>query len=163
MEETGKKTGKRPGRFLKVILVVSLALNLLVVGLVAGAAAFKWHAGEDFGRSGFWASASLRFYVRHFEKEDRERFFASFKGRRGGFRASRAEIIGSLDEVIEAIEATPFSRGDLERAFGSQRGLLERGMSEAQAMLVDSISGMSPESRNALARNLRKRADHMRH
>lgn len=134
---------------LRVIFALSLALNLLVVGLVAGV---WWRGGPpDGARIGGQAAALYR----ALPGEDR--------------RALRAEMRGTIDRgrlrirdpLIAALKADPFDPAAVAAILVAQSDAQAQAQMRMRALWLDRIAAMSPAERAAYADRLE--ADWTRH
>lgn len=139
------------GKGLKIAFAVSLALNLLVAGLVAGA----W-MGEGHSRRGLPRDLSFGPFSEALSREDRralrQEIMADMAALRDGREAARAEF----DGLLAALRADPFDPVEVDAALTAivarNAGRLEKG----QALLQGRISDMSTEDRLAFADRLAK-------
>ncbi|MGJ8544820.1 MAG: periplasmic heavy metal sensor [Sulfitobacter sp.] len=131
------------------ILGLSLALNLLVVGMMAGAA---WrHAGGPQGpeRSGSGSSAGFgAAYMRALPKPARDEMRAMLppppERNKEGFRAERR---AGYQQVAELLRADPFDAEALRAALDGQRDLALARQSAVQEAWLAVLSEMEPEAR----------------
>jgi len=139
---------KLPMRF-KAILFVSLALNLVVVGVVAGAILrFGGEHGKRMHRDPMIRALSL---------EDRRAVGRAVREAQGGDRRALGRALGEvMDEIIEALEAEPFDAAALEAAMARKGALLQDRRDAGEAAIVQTIIRMSAEDRRAFARELRE-------
>lgn len=137
------------GRWVRILLILSLGLNLLIVGLAAGAA---WrHAGDRGGRDfGFGPLSEA------FSTEDRRELREAFVERHPDARAERQAMREDLEALITALRAEPFEPIALEAAMTkiSQRNaqLLQTG----SELVVAQIKAMDATERAAFADRLEK-------
>ncbi|MDX5357907.1 MAG: periplasmic heavy metal sensor [Rhodobacterales bacterium] len=142
----------RMSRRMRWLLIGSLTLNLLVVGVVAGAA--LRFAGGDLPpppRSigfGPW-SAGLD---RDDHKALRKAFAATGHDFRGEWRAERAD----REALVAALRTEPFDaealRAIAQRMTERSQGRMELG----QRLVLDHIEAMTPEQRKAFADRIEK-------
>lgn len=130
-------------RWAMIVLIVSLALNLLVLGLVAGA----------FWRFHFWhrpgLSANVLGYVTTLPPERRKELWGRSRDARKEIRPLRKEVRDARDEVFTALGADPF---DKERLVAAQARLLKADMQArgaAQKLFAEIAADMTPEERRA--------------
>jgi uncharacterized membrane protein len=132
---------------LRWLLVVSLALNLLVAGLVVGAV--LRHDGPrrhmEMGPGPFAQALS---------PEDRLAILAGLRDRPGFGSPSREERQQAMAEVLAALRSEPFDQGRAEAAMASQADRMATVEREVQAAMVERIASMSPEERGAFADRL---------
>jgi len=126
---------------LRVVFALSLGLNLLVAGVVAGA----WWRGapHDGPRAGGPAALYLAL-----PREER--------------RALRAELRGTIDRdslhlrapLMAALRADPFDPGALAATLAAQSDALAQAQTRMRALWLDRIAAMSPAERAAYADRL---------
>jgi len=149
--EEKKKTGRS---WMKIVLILSLALNFLVVGALVGSRfGAKSDRGADFrGQIAFAVGP----YGRALSKEDRRVLGQALRARSSEFRKSRQEMRTLGAQVATALREEPFEPAKvaslLEQQIGLGRGLQNTG----QALLVERLVAMSAEERAAYADRLEK-------
>lgn len=150
---------RKPGRWTKVILAVSLAFNLLVVGAVAGAVVSggKWrhHGPPRLEAMGGPLTRAL-------SQEDRRaigREILKTYGRDGAGRARHRE---EFERLVEAIRATPFDRAAAESRLASIRGMFQERLALGQTLLLDRLEEMSDDERAAYADRLMEKGKRRR-
>lgn len=148
---------RRSGRGLRIALAVSVALNLLILGLIGGAVigAGGRNDGPDLRALG------LGPFVRGLEREDRQ----SLRERidRESLRGERRAVAMSLRGVQSALRAEPFDRAAAQAALSRSRAAAGALQAAGHGALLDQLVAMDAASRAALAdrleRVLRRRMD----
>ncbi|MBL4916372.1 periplasmic heavy metal sensor [Szabonella alba] len=150
----------RPGKWLKTVLVLSLALNLGVAGLVLGnhlkgrGEGPRPHSVRDLG-FGFFGPALT--------EEDHHALRAAFVERAPDLREARAAMREDLTAVLAAIRAEPFDVDGFEAALSrsSARSMERRALGEA--LIRDHLAGLDAAARAQFAERLedglRRRAE----
>lgn len=141
----------------KVLLVGSLALNLLFIG--GGAARFLMH--EPPGRMA--GISEMQLIPRRFFGDidgDRRRELASvFRSFRGDFREGRADRQRVARDLAAALQAEPFDEGKVKDAVAefsqTSASLIGRGGAAA----VEFIGKLTGEERNLLAKRILERVN----
>ncbi len=153
---------KSPRRWVRILLVVSLSMNLMVLGVVAGLA--HWHRPDsDRGRTPR-VDQSGGPLTRALSREDRRTIGKKIWREYRSGRPSRDAIRAEYKAVVAALRADPFDAevvsGSLDRQFefASERQRL------GQALLMERLHEMSAQERRAFADRLedglnRKRRD----
>ncbi|WP_299505626.1 periplasmic heavy metal sensor [uncultured Roseobacter sp.] len=140
----------RLARRYKVLLGVSLALNLAVAGLVAGTA-FR-HGGDGMRgmRSAGFGAYGLPYMIALPKAERRDVIRAVRADREGGVpdRAARRAL---YSEVLTALRSTPFDAEKLSVAMSGQADAAIRVQKSAQSAWLEVISQMSDAERSAYA------------
>ncbi len=140
---------KRLGRT-KIVLIVSLAVNLLVVGIVAGALLAGSHHRDRTALRGLGYAP----FVRALPDEDRMALHEALERDADSFRDNRAELRAQFEAFLTALRSDPFEAEEVERLFAEQRDrILERQLL-GQGALLERIAAMSPEGRIAYADEL---------
>jgi len=155
MNETEGKTPARArtGRILRVVLVLSLALNLLVLGVMAGAA-FKArqsghdsHAGSDL-HALWWALPG----------EARRDLRGAMGPRDDDARLTRddrrARAAARHGEVLALLRAEPFDAGAFAAAIQAERSERAERIDRAHAAFVARVVALSASERAAMAERL---------
>jgi uncharacterized membrane protein len=154
-------TQPAPGsRRLKYALIVSLALNLLIIGAVAGTMyGFKRHpprfgqgAREDFGLMG----------LTHKLPEDRRKELRKqLRQERIAFRPLIDEIGAARRDAADKLAAEPFDKAALEAAIANV-GEKERALRQsAVGIFLGHAERLTPDERRTLAEWWRKRSEHV--
>ncbi|MBJ3761428.1 periplasmic heavy metal sensor [Maribius pontilimi] len=129
-----------PARW-RTILVLSLGLNLLVLGLVAGAWLDRRAHPSVRAEPLIWALPDA----------DRAAIRAQLP------RPDRGERRRRFRELIAALGAEPFDPAAARAALTRQRELGQARAARAEDALVDRLGQMSPEARAAYAQRLADR------
>ncbi len=140
---------KQPRRLWRVVLVLSLALNVAVVGAVAGLA-ISGRANDgppqrlmfDFGPLG-----------RVLDPADR-RAIGNALRRNGAIPLDRSEMRGKIVDFAAALRQDPFDADLVTRELGSFRSRSEQVQQDAQDAFIAHLSSMSPDGRRKLADRL---------
>lgn len=132
---------------LRWLLVGSLALNLLVAGLVVGA--MIRHDGPrrhmEMGPGPFAQALS---------PQDRRAILMELRDRPGLGPPSREERRQAMAEVLAALRSEPFDRGRAEAAMASQADRIAAVEGAVREAMVERIAAMSPQDRAAFADRL---------
>lgn len=144
----------RKFRWSKIVLVASLGLNLIIVGLVAGAWLNGPKRGDTDGARPSWVSGP---FGRALSKEDRRVMGEAFRNdpearQRIGSRRGQMRQIGI--EIAEALRAEPFEPRALEGLFEKQALLGAEMTQTGQRVLLERIKSMTPEQRAGFADRL---------
>ncbi len=146
---------RESGRLVRYCLIASLALNLLVVGIIVGAI-----AGHD-RRSHGWnpAGMSIRPLINALPDAERTVLIDRLREARKSEPGDTGAVIRRNVELLaSAIEADPYEAGAVLSAFGKQRETFGRLGARGHSAIVDVISELSLEDRIALAETFRENA-----
>lgn len=127
---------------LRVVFALSLALNLLVAGVVIGA---WWRGGLHDGPRAGGTAAALYLAL---PREER--------------RALRAELRSTIDRdslrlrdpLMAALRADPFEPEAVAALLVAQSDAMAQAQTRMRALWLDRIAGMSPQDRAAYADRL---------
>ncbi len=138
-------------RWLAVALGVSLLVNLVLVGFVAG----RYSAGE-LRRTTFDPALGLRGPLGFLSEERR----AELKPLLGQFRArgsSLRRLRGAQRTLYNTVTADPFERQALESALADFRENLLAGQEAGHAAFVDLVEALTLQERKRMLRRMRDR------
>ena len=158
MTDTGPQTpitpppgdAPRPARGLKIALVISVALNLAVAGLVLGA----WLG--DGHRKGMPRDLTFGPFSEALSDADRRELRKGLMDRAGEFRSSRDAARADFETLLATLRADPFDPAAMKAALAAietrNAERLELGRSLIETRLVE----MSVEERLAFADRLER-------
>ncbi|WP_432447854.1 periplasmic heavy metal sensor [Aliiroseovarius marinus] len=171
MSETSNKTGpqgpaKPRRKWPKVLLAVSLTLNLLVIGLVVGAKA-GGHHGRSFdprgperdviGRLGFAPLAGA------FTPRDRRAIGKEMKARSGSYRDHGKLLEQEFSAMLEELRADPFDADRFALLMQSQADRMHSRAQTLRGLVIDRISLMSLAERRDFADRIARKVKRGRH
>jgi uncharacterized membrane protein len=147
---------RRTGRGVKIALAVSLAFNLLILGLVGGAVLGR----PDPGGAPAIRTLGLGPFALALPGEARDDIRGRIEANMPELRRNRAEIGRSLMAVRRALLADPFDRAAAARALGRSREAAMALQAQGHGALLDTLDQMSAAERaivaDRLARTLRR-------
>lgn len=150
----------RTGTWLRVLLVVSLALNVAVL------AGFAWHhfGGHDPRPTGHLRHVmrgtmmpSPRVLRQVLPEERRVVVDALLEEHRQDIRGSVREVFAARQRVHELMTAETIDRPALEQAFADLRARDAEAATAVQAMLTELATELTPEERRAVAEAVHNR------
>ncbi len=139
------------------LLPVSLALNLLVAGIVGGAAVR--HALGD-GRPMMVRDLAFGPFTEALSPEDRAELRRSFLSRAGDLRDLRPESRTDFNGLLVALRATPFDLGAVRDLMAAQSDRMAERLGLGRDLLVERIAAMSDAERSAFAGRLEAAMQH---
>lgn len=150
------ETRRKPGRGLRIALVLSVMLNLLVLGVLAGgamrAARFEPPPGQlDF--RALWSALpdAARDDLRAM---GRERGFPGEHGPRPSREDREAHAAETNARIVAALRAEPFDAEGFARLLNGDREAFERRLAAARDAFAGEVAGLSPAERAAMADRL---------
>ncbi len=151
-------TPNRARRWPKLLLAVSLTLNILVLAMVVGAHLRDGHDHHRMppDRKALRAGGLAPFFdalPRGARREMAEAFHASGHG--GG--PDRAALAADLRAFVAAVRAEPFDPVAAAEVLAAQAARVQTRIAAGQAILVDQLATMSPRDRAAFADRLERR------
>lgn len=141
--------GRRSARLVPVLLLLSVAVNVLLVGVFIG----RWSTSSRPPPGG--PAGMMRYMIddmgRNMSPADRAILWNAYQAHASVLQDRGAEHRAAFDAVHRAMGAQPFDRGVLERALAaaSQLDTVERDA--VGQTLVDAASQMSAEGRQRMA------------
>ncbi len=143
----------KTGKWVKILLVVSLGVNLMVAGLVVGAA-----LKEPYQRSSPKNQDAIAFLSYALPKEHRQEIRRELVARRDEFQASRQALRGLRVEMIAVLEQEPFEIEKVAMLLEQQRALFLSMGELAHDALLRRIEQLTPEERTVYINSLRRDA-----
>jgi len=137
----------RPNRLWRIVLVLSLALNLAVVGMVVGTAV-SGRLGDGPPRS---FDLGLGPVSRALAPQERREIGRNLR-RDGGMQNSG--LRDRVNGIVAALKADPYDPEVLQALMDAQAASMMDIQARAQAATLDQISAMTPERRQAFADQL---------
>lgn len=149
--------GMRP--WLRVVFGLSLALNLMVVGVVVGSA-LKW-GGKDRGH-GARVEQMGGPLTRALSHRDRREIGREMRKEFGKDRGAQSERRAALEALVADLRAERFDREAVAGHLARQRAILNDRMAFGQGLMLARIEQMSAEDRAAFADRLEQGLDKRR-
>lgn len=134
--------------WLRVVLFVSLALNLAVIGVVAGAI---WRHGDDDKRRGARADRVSLAYIRALSDADKRAIRDTMRAKMPDRADRRAQVRDSFDPVLSALRRDTVDRAVLADLFQAQFSKAEEGQRLARGAMLDRLAAMPASERRAFA------------
>lgn len=159
MNTTPNGQAPRPGRKLRIVLFASLALNLLVVGLMVGVM-----AAHGFGKD----SRPPRMdqvggpMARALSDEDRRALGRAMHEAYRDRRPDRATIRAEFEQLIAALERTPYEPEVVRASVERQMQAVAEGVRLGRELLLERLESMSDAERAAYAGRLREALERKR-
>ena len=147
-------------RWLALALAISLILNLILVGFLAG----RFSAGT-FHRSLFDPAMGMRASARFLSEERQTELKPLFQEFRAAAPSLR-RLRGTHRALAEAITAEPFERDTLERVLADFRNNLLTSQEAGHTAFINLVDGLTPDERRQFIDQIRKRlrsGKHHRH
>ena len=157
-----KKTNPKRS-WIKALLVVSLGLNLAVVGLVIGAKL----SGHGDKRAHFAGATGLRMFMHALPDDQRSEVRRYFRVHRTQVHVNGDAMREAMETIHVAIIARPFNPDALYTAFAAQRVHITTSTRDAQKAFVEIISQMTDAQRTVYVNTMKEkrrqwRKDHPR-
>lgn len=139
----------RPRAWMRWLLIASLALNLAIAGLVAGAVVRARHMGPPHG-----FDLAIGPIARALAPEDRRWIMRDLAGNRALPARDPAARRAEMRALLAAVTAQPFDPAAVAAALETQRSGAQSLQIAAETALVARLATMSPEARAAFAARL---------
>lgn len=149
------KESKRSG-WGRAVLFVSLAANLLVVGLVVGA--MLRHDRQDWGSNHRPPLRELGYgpYGQALSQSDRREIGKAMMRHSGDLQANRAEFRDQIATLLGALRMRPFDPEMVQNIIAGQQEKLFERQEIGRQLLLDRIEAMNDAERSAFADRLER-------
>ncbi|MEM7295230.1 MAG: periplasmic heavy metal sensor [Pseudomonadota bacterium] len=155
-----EKTTERRSRIMRWALVASLGANLLVGGVIAGAALSDRGYGGSERRGGPPIMGNgAGPLLRALPAEERRSLAHAMRRSARDAGLSRRSVKAELDQLATLLEAAPFDAAALALALEGQGARLSEVRAAAQGYLIERLEALSPEARAEIAAKLRDMAE----
>jgi len=141
-------------RWLVPALLLSLALNLLIVGIVVGFAISPKASRNSDQLSGNARSLIGAPFVRALPQEDRQALIKAIRAENGRLRENRAALRARFEAFLGALRADPFEPAAVEKLLQEQRTVAIRRQQIGESLLIERLNAMSPAERAEYADRL---------
>lgn len=141
-------------RAMRLLLAVSLAANLAIVGFVVGHAL---DGGGPDGRRGMPGDMAFGPFTEALGDHDRRALRDALFARAPDMRDARQRMSQDLAGLVAALRAEPFDPAALDAALAAQSHRMAANLDMAQGVLRDFLVAMTPEARIAFAARLAER------
>lgn len=146
--ETKKPTGMR--RRTKVLLAVSLGMNMLVIGAAGGMLFHK--DGPNHSRDAAYGP-----YARALSHDDRKAIGKALRDEVGDFRQNMTRIRASYAALRGALTADVYDKELVHRLINEQQISGLKRYQVGQRLLLERLDAMSPQERKDFAKRLERR------
>jgi uncharacterized membrane protein len=139
----------------RVLLIVSLAINLLVAGVIAGGLIMGPMGGRPPG-----VDLTLGPFARALAPDDRRAIARDLMERADLGPMRRSERQADLAELAAALRADPFDSAALAEIMARQRARVRSLEGAVEAAVLERLSAMTAEERAGVADRLEREMDH---
>lgn len=158
--------------WVKVVLTLSLGVNLLIVGMIAGN--FLRNTGADaHEHGGMLAEArimrelGLGPFLGAFPADHRRDLARSLRDHVGTPQGMRENLAQELGDMLAALRAEPYDPAALDRVLSQQKRRVADRADAAKSVILDAIQAMSPAERAKFAdrmeRSMRRALENAEH
>jgi uncharacterized membrane protein len=143
------------GRSWKIVLVVSLVLNVFLLGAIVGGA-YQWFAAHGATAPALAQQrTALRFAAEGLPAERQKAFLEGLKSARRDGKEFAREGREGRHEVLRLLAAPQFDRAALEAALARTRDADTRLRAQVESSVADFAATLSPEERVEFADGLK--------
>ena len=157
MVEVSEKTYGRMRPGIKILLVVSLALNLLVIGLIGGALVMRGKWQEHHMSRMEMIGGPL---TRALDRADRRAIGRAMRESFGDRQARHDKMRAEFETIVAELKAVPFDVGTVANQMAAHRKHFNARMEQGQALLLQRLSMMDDAERAAFAERLQSGVHH---
>ncbi|MDV7144232.1 periplasmic heavy metal sensor [Tropicimonas sp. TH_r6] len=141
---------------LRALLFVSLALNLVILGIVGGAI-LNFSRGEDHPRM-VVRDLGLGPYLMAMDPQQRKQMESVTGDLKPKLREGRQEWRDAYIDALDAIRADPFDANALRAAMARQSDLAARSREVGLDVMIRQLEAMSVDERGKFAERLKSRS-----
>ena len=154
-----RRGGGRAVRWLGIALVLSLSLNLLIVGFAVTRAYSHWGKRWQGNTSIGQVMREGRRFVRGLPRERRRELIAIVKARRAEFRADKAEVREAVRTFASALKQEPYEVSQVEGALKQLQAEADTLFDKGRSVTLEVIAALTAEERRAFADRLLKKVN----
>lgn len=144
-EEAQPSGGGSKQRWVKPVLVISLALNLLFVGLIAGSAWKRYH--DQWRPRAMVLGLTIEQMLPELSAEKRALGEQLLERLRNDVAPLRGELYKAREEALAALTASPYDEKAFSDAMARIREIRERAREGRHEIVISFISDMSDAER----------------
>ena len=143
-------------RWWSLLLIASLALNLLVGGMIA--ARFFWaeRMGRFYGPS--YTQLLPRKFIEDLDRDRRKEVLAILKSHRDRYNQGRESLSAAALQVSTALKSQPYDEVAVKTAVESFSKAGNEMVANGSSAVLDLIAKLTPEERAGLASRIEERA-----
>jgi uncharacterized membrane protein len=141
----------------RIALALSLAANLMVVGIVAGAflnGGGPGRSGDPDDRRGPLREIGNAPFVRALERDDRRALSRALRDQGSALRENRAELRRRFQALLAAIRSEPFDAQAVQTLLDDQRDAATIHQRTGERLILEQVQNMTPTQRAAYADRL---------
>lgn len=145
--------------WLRVVLGASLALNLLIVGMIGGALVMrgKWHQHNPPRLDGIVGPLT-----RALTPQDRRAIGREMRQTNRSTRATRARLGEEFAALVTDLRAEPFDPEAVRTRLAGHRSIFSDRLELGHTLLLERLAGMTGPERAAFANRLQDEIDRRR-
>ena len=151
MKPADPVTASQRGGWMRAALIASLALNLGIVGMVAGA--FFKNGGPPH-RDAMVRDVGFGAFTEALSKEDRAALRRAFLANAPEFRDGHRGMREDFNDLLAQLRAEPFDPAALRTVVERQQARNSERLVLGQALIIDLLVAMSPDARQDFADRL---------
>jgi uncharacterized membrane protein len=155
--DTGSPSPRSRRRWLVPLLVVSVAVNLMIVGAAVSGQLWSDHGGSKSTHRS--ADLMPRSFFRALDDERREELVEAFRARRTEWREERRALRAAATALADALEREPFDAQLAQSAIADHAARSHQLVDLGAAVAGDLIGALSPSERRELAQAIRQRIE----
>ena len=150
MNEQAAPQAKDTARWVKVALIVSVAVNLGIAGVIGGAAL----RAPEIQRNNIQAPEGVAMLARAMPPTHQRELRKGLRDHRDDLRPDREELRNLRDRFVDALRAEPFDIDAVNAVFAEQRVMLSNITAAGHDSVIEQIEKMSPQDREKYIRRL---------
>ena len=141
------------GKGVKILLALSLGVNMLVVGAVGGM--IFAHRGDSGMRPNL-RDMSYGPYTRALSREDRKAIGVALRRETGSFQQNMPKTREMYRALLAVLKADVYDRDAVHKLVKDQQAIGLNRQQVGQRLLLDRLDGMTPKERRGFANRLER-------
>ena len=163
METDTPTPPRRTPRWIKITLVLSLAANLLIAGMVVGAVLSRGGKPDVLRAAQDAREIGAGPFVGALDADDRRALLRDLRDRADTLRQTREDLKARLELLLVTLRAPDFDANAFAAILAEQRGVAVSRQEFGERLLVARLSQMSATDRAAFADRLERSFRRRRH
>ncbi|MEK6217418.1 MAG: periplasmic heavy metal sensor [Boseongicola sp.] len=149
-----EEVAKPKRRWLIPTLFVSLAFNLLIVGIFVGFVASPNSPRNSDRNDGHMRSMIGEPFVRALPRQERQALIKAIRAESGRLRENRDALRARFEALLVSLRASPFEPEAVARLLQEQSSVAVRRQQIGEEILINRLAAMSPNQRATYADQL---------
>lgn len=143
-------------RWVKILLVLSLAMNLLIIGLVVGVVSERrLGGGDDIARVAL-RDIAYSPYARALSRGDRKIIGEMMRKELGADRENIPKLRENYRDLLQVLRAATYDDAKARRLIDEQQAFVVNRQQLGQRLMLERLNAMTPKQRKQFAKRLER-------